>query len=144
MVISLVAVIVVQAYWINTAWQNKEEEFSLAVSQSLKSVSTKVQDLEISDYIAAYQQLIDSIGTPNESNFTDIFLFVDNEDDISSNLTSLYAFGILEEDYNINLSDISPELGNENVKDYKKVKTTTILSKDKIFNRENRVATSIT
>ena len=144
MIISLVAVIVVQAYWIITAFENKEEEFTLAVSQSLKSVSTKVQDLEISDYIAAYQQLIDSIGSPDESNFTDIFLFVDNEDDISSNLTSFYAFGILEEDYNINLSDINPELSNDKLKDYKQVKTTTILSKDKIFNRENRVATSIT
>jgi two-component system, OmpR family, phosphate regulon sensor histidine kinase PhoR len=144
MIVSLVAVIVVQAYWIITAFENKEEEFTLAVSQSLQSVSTKVQDLEISDYIAAYQQLIDSIGTPDESNFTDIFLFVDNEDDISSNLTSFYAFGILEEDYNISLSDINPSLGDDNVKDYKQVKTTTILSKDKIFNRENRVATSIT
>jgi len=144
MIVSLVAVIVVQAYWITTAFKNKEEEFTLAVSQSLKSVSNKVQDLEISDYIAAYQQLIDSIGNPDESNFTDIFLFVDNEDDINSNLTSFYAFGILEEDYNINLSDINPELGDDKLKDYKKVKTTTILSKDKIFNRENRVATSIT
>ena len=144
MIISLVAVIVVQAYWITSAWENKEEEFSLAVSQSLKSVSVKVQDLEISDYIAAYQKLIDSIGTPDESNFTDIFLFVDNEENISSNLTSFYAFGILEEDFNINLSDINPDLGNDKVKDYKKVNTTTILSKDKIFNRENRVATSIT
>ncbi len=144
MIVSLVAVIVVQAYWITTAFENKEEEFTLAVSQSLKSVSNRVQDLEISDYIAAYQQLIDSIGNPDESNFTDIFLFVDNEDDITSNLTSFYAFGILEEDYNINLSDINPELGNDKLKDYKKVKTTTILSKDKIFNRENRVATSIT
>ena len=144
MIISLAAVIVVQAYWITSAWENKEEEFSLAVSQSLKSVSTKVRDLEISDYISAYEQLIDSIGTPNESNFTDIFLFVDNQDDISSNLTSFYAFGILEEDYNISLSDINSELGNDKVKDYKQVKTTTILSKDKIFNRENRVAKSIT
>ncbi len=143
MIVSLVAVIVVQAYWINSAWENKEEEFSLAVSQSLKSVSVKVQDLEISDYIAAYQQLIDSVGTPDDSNFTDIFLFVDNENDISSNLTSFYTFGILEEDYNISLSDINPEFGRENLKDYKKVKTTTILSKDKIFNRENRVASSI-
>ena len=121
MIISLAAVIVVQAYWITSAWENKEEEFSLAVSQSLKSVSTKVRDLEISDYISAYEQLIDSIGTPNESNFTDIFLFVDNQDDISSNLTSFYAFGILEEDYNISLSDINSELGNDKVMDYKQV-----------------------
>ncbi len=92
MFISLVAVIMVQVYWITSAWENKEEEFSLAVSQSLKTVSVKVRELEISDYISAYQQLIDSIGTPSESNFTDIFLFVDNEEDISSNLSSFYAF----------------------------------------------------
>ena len=59
-------------------------------------------------------------------------------------MTSFYAFGILEEDYNISLSDINSELGNDKVKDYKQVKTTAILSKDKIFNRENRVAKSIT
>ena len=53
------------------------------MSQSLQSVSKKVQDLEISNYISAYQQLIDSIGTPDESNFTDVFLFVDNDDDSS-------------------------------------------------------------
>ena len=128
MFISLVAVIMVQVYWITSAWENKEEEFSLAVSQSLKPVSVKVRELEISDYISAYQQLIDSIGTPSESNFTDIFLFVDNEEDISSNLSSFYAFGILEEDYNINLSDINPQLGDDEVKEYKKVKTTTLLS----------------
>ena len=42
MIVSLVAVIMVQAYWINSAFENKEEEFSLAVSQSLQSVSKKV------------------------------------------------------------------------------------------------------
>ena len=141
MVASIIAVTVVQAYWISSAWENKEEEFSLAVSQSLKSVSFKVQEQEISDYIFAFQQLIDSVGTPNDSNFTDVFLFMD--DDISSNLTSFYAFGILEEDYNLNISEFNPALLDENIKDYKKVKTTTILSKDKIFNRENRIATSI-
>ena len=77
MVSSIVAVTVVQAYWISSAWKNKEEEFSLAVSQSLKSVSVKVQEQEISDYILAFQQLIDSVGTPNDSNFTDVFLFLD-------------------------------------------------------------------
>ena len=44
MVTSIVAITVVQVYWISTAWENKEEEFSLAVSQSLQSVSVKVQE----------------------------------------------------------------------------------------------------
>ena len=95
MIISLAAVIVVQAYWITSAWENKEEEFSLAVSQSLKSVSTKVRDLEISDYINAYEQLIDSIGTPNESNFTDIFLFVDNALDTITDISWSISFNLV-------------------------------------------------
>ncbi len=118
MVTSIVAITVVQAYWISTAWENKEEEFSLAVSQSLQSVSVKVQEQEMSDYIMAFQQLIDSVGTPNDSNFTDVFLFMD--EDISSNLTSFYAFGILEEDYNINLSEANSGFFDDNIKDYKK------------------------
>ena len=142
MISSLVAIILVQVYWTYSAWKDKEEEFSLSVIQSLKTVSSQIQDRELADYISAFERLIDSVGTPDESNYTDIFLFMD--ENISSNLTSFYAYGILEEDYNINLSEINLNIENEeNVKDLKKVKTTTILNNDQIFNRENRFASSI-
>ena len=142
MISSLVAIILVQVYWTYSAWKDKEEEFSLSVIQSLKTVSSQIQDRELADYIYAFERLIDSVGTPDESNYTDIFLFMD--ENISSNLTSFYAYGILEEDYNINLSEINLNIENEeNVKDLKKVKTTTILNNDQIFNRENRFASSI-
>tara|TARA_Y100001970_G_scaffold192639_1_gene234136 strand:+ start:37789 stop:39324 length:1536 start_codon:yes stop_codon:yes gene_type:complete len=137
-----VAIILVQVYWTYSAWKDKEEEFSLSVVQSLKIVSSQIQDREISDYINAFERLIDSVGTPDESNYTDVFLFMD--ENISSNLTSFYAYGILEEDYNINLSEINLNIENEeNIKDLKNVKTTTILNNDQIFNRENRFASSI-
>ena len=139
MIISIVAIISVQVYWIISAWEDKEEEFSLAVSQSLNSVSVMIEEREMSDYIAAFEKLLDSVGTPNDSNFTDVFLFMD--DDMTSNLTSFYAYGILEENYILN---IDTKLGEEsNVKDYKKVKTTTVLNNDKIFNRENKLPSSI-
>ena len=142
MLSSLVAIILVQVYWTYSAWKDKEEEFSLSVVQSLKIVSSQIQDREISDYINAFERLIDSVGTPDESNYTDVFLFMD--ENISSNLTSFYAYGILEEDYNINLSEINLNIENEeNIKDLKNVKTTTILNNDQIFNRENRFASSI-
>ena len=142
MLSSLVAIILVQVYWTYSAWKDKEEEFSLSVIQSLKIVSSQIQDREISDYINAFERLIDSVGTPNESNYTDVFLFMD--ENISSNLTSFYAYGILEEDYNINLSEINLNIENEEkIKDLKNVKTTTILNNDQIFNRENRFASSI-
>ncbi len=142
MIASLLAIILVQVYWTYSAWKNKEEEFSLSVSQSLRTVSAQVQDAEIADYIYAFEKLIDSVGVPNESNYTDIFLFMD--ENVSSNLTSFYAYGILEEDYNVDLSGIDLNIENEEgIKDLKQVKTTTILTNDQIFNRENKFASSI-
>ena len=100
---SLIGIILMQGYWIYSSWQNKEEEFSLAVKRTLREVVDEIQSRELNDYVFTYQMLIDSIGTPDESNFTDVFLFLD--EDQSSNLSTFFAYGILEEDYNINLPD---------------------------------------
>ena len=81
----------------------KEEQFSLSVKRTLREVSLEVKNRELNDYLNAYQMLIDSIGAPNESNFTDVFLFLD--EDQSTNLSTFFAYGILEEDYNINIPD---------------------------------------
>ena len=144
MITSIFGIIGVQAFWISTSWENKEEEFSLAVNQTLKSVAREIHNRELSDYISAYQKLIDSVGKPTESNFTDVFLFLD--EDRPNNLSTFFAFGILEEDYNIDGSYFDPVLGQRdsvtNLKDYKSVRTTTIL-KNEVFNRENRLASSI-
>ena len=86
--------------------------------------------------------LIDSVGAPNESNFTDVFLFLD--EDQSTNLSTFFAYGILEEDYNISIPDnlVSNPGNNQNVKDYKAVKT-TILNKNIFDRRENTLNSSI-
>ncbi|MGC6422513.1 MAG: sensor histidine kinase [Flavobacteriaceae bacterium] len=143
MILSIFGIVGVQAFWIVTSWENKEEEFSLAINQTLQSVAREIQNRELSDYIAAYQQLIDSVGKPTESNFTDVFLFMD--DDKPNNLSTFFAFGILEEDYNIQRGYFDPVLGQQDsttLKDYKGVRTTTILKRD-VFNRENRLTSSI-
>ena len=102
---SLIGIILMQGYWIYSSWKNKEEEFSLAVNRTLREVVDEIQSRELNDYVNTYQMLIDSIGTPNEQNFTDVFLFLD--EDQSSNLSTFFAYGILEEDYNINLPGCS-------------------------------------
>lgn len=144
MITSIFGIVAVQAFWISSSWENKEEEFSLAVNQTLKSVAREIQNRELSDYISAYQKLIDSVGKPTESNFTDIFLFLD--EDRPNNLSTFFAFGILEEDYNIEGSYFDPVLGERDsatrLRDYKGVRTTTILKKE-VFNRENRLSSSI-
>ena len=138
---SLIGIILMQGYWIYSSWQTKEEEFSLAVNRTLREVVDEIQSRELNDYVFTYQMLIDSIGTPDESNFTDVFLFLD--EDQSSNLSTFFAYGILEEDYNINLPDnLSNRYGDEKIKDYKAVKT-TIVNKNIFDRRENRLNASI-
>ena len=138
---SLIGIILMQGYWIYSSWQNKEEEFTLAVNRTLRQVVNEIQSRELNDYVYTYQMLIDSIGSPDESNFTDVFLFLD--EDQSSNLSTFFAYGILEEDYNINLpNNLSNRYGNDNVKDYKAVKT-TIVNKNIFDRRENRLNASI-
>ena len=138
---SLIGIILMQGYWIYSSWQNKEEEFSLAVNRTLREVVDEIQSRELNDYVYTYQMLIDSIGTPDESNFTDVFLFLD--EDQSSNLSTFFAYGILEEDYNINLpNNLSNRYADEKFKDYKAVKT-TIVNKNIFDRRENRLNASI-
>jgi len=137
---SLIGIILMQGYWIYSSGQNKEEEFSLAVNRTLREVVDEIQSRELNDYVFTYQMLIDSIGTPDESNFTDVFLFLD--EDQSSNLSTFFAYGILEEDYNINLPDNLSNRYDDDIKDYKAVKT-TIVNKNIFDRRENRLNASI-
>ena len=138
---SLIGIILMQGYWIYSSWQNKEEEFTLAVNRTLRQVVNEIQSRELNDYVYTYQMLIDSIGSPDESNFTDVFLFLD--EDQSSNLSTFFAYGILEEDYNISLpNNLSNRYGNDDIKDYRAVKT-TIVNKNIFDRRENRLNASI-
>ena len=59
MIISILGIIMLQGYWIFSAWNDKEEEFSLAVQQSLIRVAEEIQERELTDYINAYEKLID-------------------------------------------------------------------------------------
>ena len=132
MSISLIGIIFVQSFWIKTTLDNRERQFSLNVNQALKAVTESIKDREMRDYLAVYQKLIDSIGEPQESQLTSVFQYINRNQ--NTNQTFVYSHGILEEDYNINLSEINLNISNEeNVKDLKNVKTTTILNNDQIL-----------
>ena len=142
MIVSILGIVALQGYWIYSAWEDKEEEFSLAVQQSIQLAADEIQERELSDYIKAYENLIDSLDSPDNASFANIFLFLD--EDKPNNLLSYYAYGILEEDYQIT-PYLDPKLGDtiENVMDVKQVKNTTIINKNDIFDRENNIVASI-
>ena len=142
MIISILGVVALQGYWIYSAWNDKEKEFSLSIQQSLQIVAEEVQERELLDYISAYESLIDSIGTPDDESFAKVFLFLD--EDKPNNLISYYAYGILEQNYKIK-PYLDPKLGDtiDVLMDVKQVKNTTIINKNDVFDRENNIASSI-
>ena len=142
MIVSILGIIILQGYWIFSAWNDKEKEFSLAVQQSLIRVANQIQERELNDYISAYERLLDSLKTPDDATYANVFLFLD--EDKTNNLISYYAYGILEEDYKIT-PYLDPKLGDtlDTLTDVKQVRNTTIINKNDVFSRENNIAISI-
>lgn len=141
MVCSIFTIIFVQGYWIYFTWKNKESEFSLAVQQSLQIVAQEVQERELSDYTARYNNLVDSLGTPDQSDFLNIFLFLD--EDQPNNLLTYFAYGLLKEQYSV-APYLNPQLGTaSSVADFRSVRNTTIVNKKDFFDRENSLISSI-
>ena len=140
MSISLIGIIFVQSFWIKTTLDNRERQFSLNVNQALKAVTESIKDRETRDYLAVYQKLIDSIGEPQESQLTSVFQYINRNQ--NTNQTFVYSHGILEEDYNITSSLLESQSSDTtNIKDYKSLKTTTII--DDAFDREMQNMSSI-
>lgn len=140
MSISLIGIIFVQSFWIKTTLDNRERQFSLNVNQALKAVTESIKDREMRDYLAVYQKLIDSIGEPQESQLTSVFQYINRNQ--NTNQTFVYSHGILEEDYNITSSLLESQSSDTtNIKEYKSLKTTTII--DDAFDREMQNMSSI-
>ena len=57
-IISLIGIISIQGYWISSTLNNKEQEFSMAVGQSLISVANEMENREFKEYLNTFQNLI--------------------------------------------------------------------------------------
>ena len=132
MILSVTGIIIIQWYFIYTSIDNREEEFSMAVKQSMSAVANEIQENELRHYIETFDRVKDSLGTPDSSQLSSLFMFYDSDDE--SNLSSLFTFGLVEEEYSI---PFSGESGNEitKVKDIKGISTTRIFKET--FDREN-------
>jgi len=97
MSLSLIGIIFVQGFWIKKSVEDKEEQFSNAISQVLGRITDKVEERERRDYYDRYF-LQDSIGEPVETSLKNFF-FIDKN--LNTNEILLYSHGILEEKYDI-------------------------------------------
>ena len=97
MSLSLIGIIFVQGFWIKKSVEDKEEQFSNAVSQVLGRITEKVEERERRDYYDRYFSQ-DTLGGLVGKNFKEIF-FINR--DLNTNITTMYSHGILEESYDI-------------------------------------------
>ena len=96
MSLSLIGIIFVQAYWIKTAVDNREEQFSMNVNQILKKVSDELQQIEMREFVSVLMKN-DTID-PTISKISELFIV---QTDSRTNEKFIYSHGILEEDYGI-------------------------------------------
>ncbi|MEC7286464.1 MAG: two-component sensor histidine kinase, partial [Bacteroidota bacterium] len=92
---SLLGIIFIQIFWIQTNLNNKDRQFSLSVNNTLAAVSEQIKERELRDYIAATQKIMDSIGSPKESQITEVFQYIDRVTE--KDKTLLVSSGIIED-----------------------------------------------
>lgn len=128
MSLSLIGLIVVQSFWINKSVEDKEEQFSTAVSEALNSVTHKIAERETKNYFDRYLRAKDSAGALKDQQLTNFF-FIDR--DVNSNEILLYQHGILEEDYGISSTFFDNADGDTTViKNYTSRRTTSIFKEE--------------
>lgn len=102
MSLSLIGIILVQLYLINTSFKNNEDQFKYHVKQVIGKVADDLKQQETYGILNQYNILKDSIGKdPQKSQLLDFVLVQKNR---VTNETIIYSNSIISEDYNINLS----------------------------------------
>ncbi len=126
MTLSLLGIIFVQGYWINNAYQTKEDQFTFNVRQVLKEVSKDVQLREIEDYYRLYSGLVDSLGEPDNVSFNELIYSIANEDESE---TVIFSDGIIEEDYKLSSGFLDTDFDSIRFKKITNQKQTTRITR---------------
>lgn len=122
MTLSLLGIIFVQGYWINNAYQTKEEQFTFNVTQVLIEVASKVQLRETEDYYRLYSGLVDSLDQPDNVSMNELIYRIVNED---KNEAVIFSDGIIEEDYKLSSGFFDTEFDSVQFKKITNKKQTT-------------------
>jgi two-component system phosphate regulon sensor histidine kinase PhoR len=102
MSLSLIGIIIVQVYWINTSLKKSEEEFKLHIQQVLGNVTDIIQNKEFKNFVEQWNFIKDSTGVDSEKNTLKEYLYM--EKDKKTNETIIYTSTIIAENYGVNVS----------------------------------------
>ncbi|MCF6213109.1 MAG: HAMP domain-containing histidine kinase [Flavobacteriaceae bacterium] len=115
MSISLVGIIAVQVYWINSTIEIRESQFSSDVKYALANVSENIQKREISDYYKDFSPLIDSARMAKKGIVKNLFY---SKIDTSTNEIFTFRQSILENDYKSPITNLRLNIDTLNFKSF--------------------------
>lgn len=124
MSISLIGIILIQLYWINSSFQKNDEQFRHHALVVLNNVSEKLDNKEMSDFIASYKKFKDSTGRePKQEQLRKLFYY---EKDSNTKEILIYTNTIIPEDFGIDGSFFDKKAGSIGIKDYSTKRKTQI------------------
>jgi len=136
MSLSLIGIILVQLYLINTSFKNNEEQFKFHVKQVIGSVADDFKEREVYNFLNQYNSLKETKGKkPTKTELLDFYVVQKNR---TTNKTIIYSNSILSEDYNINMSFFDKRMDSVN-----KVKNFVSNSKTEVFSGDGMDKTNL-
>ena len=132
MSLSLIGIILVQLYWINTSLKKNEEQFKYHVQQVISSVAEKINNKELKEFITEFKRLKDSIGKEPETSVLKKILFL--EQDTKTKETIIYTNTLIAENYGISGSFFDKSLDSVSVSGLVSDRKTEIFSGNGIDN----------
>jgi two-component system, OmpR family, phosphate regulon sensor histidine kinase PhoR len=95
MSLSLIGIILVQLYWVNSSLKNSDEQLRFHISHILNNVNAKLNNEEAHEFISRYNTFKDSVGEGPISDFLDYYK---KQNQQPSHI--IYSDNVLQEDYN--------------------------------------------
>ena len=137
MSLSLIGIILLQAYFINNSLETKEGQFSFNVKKALNYTTTQLADNEYKKYVKALNKIISEGRDPDTTAIRNITVY---KQDNTTNQIIVYNTGILEENFKvpslIDLNVDSLDLSNFKGKTTTKIYDNNIFAGDMVTSNE--------
>tara|TARA_Y100000385_G_scaffold105023_1_gene108848 strand:- start:1881 stop:3410 length:1530 start_codon:yes stop_codon:yes gene_type:complete len=98
MSLSLIGIIFIQAYFINSSLETKEDQFTFNVKKALSYTTTQIADNEYKKYVKALNKIISEGIDPDTTAIRNITIY---KQDNLNNQIIVYNTGILEENFKV-------------------------------------------
>lgn len=131
---SFLGIILIQAFWIKTSYENREKQFQYTITQVLNNISKKTQAKEKYDFYKNIEAYKNATGkTPNKTDIKEIFYI---ERDLITNDRIIYSNKISLENYEIQQPFIANN-GSNKISDYSSQSRTEVYNESKGIDKAN-------